>query len=37
MKMRQAIILLFLLLAGIGGFFLKGYMDTDVVVLKGLL
>ena len=35
MKMRQAIILLFLLLAGIGGFFLKGYMDTDVVVLKG--
>ena len=35
MKMRQAIILLFLLLAGIGGFFLKGYMDTDVVVLNG--
>jgi len=35
MKMRQTIILLFLLLAGIGGFFLKGYMDTDVVVLKG--
>ena len=34
MKMRQAIILLFLLLAGVGGFFLKGYMDTDVVVLK---
>jgi hypothetical protein len=32
--MGQAIILLFLLLAGIGGFFLKGYMDTDVVVLK---
>jgi serine/threonine protein kinase len=35
MKMRQAIILLFLLIAGIGGFFLKGYMDTEVVVLKG--
>jgi len=35
MKIRQAIILLFLLIAGIGGFFLKGYMDTEVVVLKG--
>ncbi|MGD9239955.1 MAG: hypothetical protein PVG69_08020 [Desulfobacterales bacterium] len=35
MKMRTAIFLLFLLIAGIGGFFLKGYMDTDVVVLKG--
>ena len=34
MKLRQAIFLLFLLIAGIGGFFLKGYMETDVVVLK---
>ena len=34
MKLRQAIFILFLLIAGIGGFFIKGYMETDVVVLK---
>jgi len=35
MKLRHVIIVLFLLIAGTGGFFLKGYMDTDVVILKG--
>jgi len=35
MKMRQAILFLFLLIAGTGAFFLNEYMDTHVVVLKG--
>ncbi len=35
MKMRQAIFILVLLIAGIAAFYLKGYMDMHVVVLKG--
>ena len=34
MKMRQAILLLFILIAGVCAFFIKGYMDKNVVVLK---
>ena len=34
MKMRQAILLLLILIAGICAFFINGYMDKNVVVLK---
>ena len=34
MKMGKAIFLLFLLIAGIGGLYFKGYMDQSVVELK---
>jgi serine/threonine protein kinase len=34
MKIRQAVLLLLLLIAGVCAFFIKGYMDKNVVVLK---
>ena len=34
MKMRQAVLLLFILIAGVCVFFIKGYMDKNIVVLK---
>jgi len=34
MKMRQAVLLLLILIAGVCAFFIKGYMDKNVIVLK---
>ena len=34
MKMRQAVLLLLILIAGVSAFLIKGYMDKSIVVLK---